>query len=472
MSTKFAEKKQFFFTSPKIQRGAFAYFLILALAWTFLVFSSPWNPDYTAGELYDHYLAWNENASLYLPLDHEPFRVLNYPPLYFYAVKFLAQILPLSPLETGRILSLLSGLFSFAILYQWSRKLELSKAQGLGLLALSATSFPLLYPLPQFHLQWLAVCLSFSGLYLIHFEKTLPLLLGALLLSLGCFTKQTQVITVFIAFSWLLTRSLPKSFYFFIFFGGVSWGLFKYFEVQFGPEMLKHLLTYTVGSFSIKQLIRQFFFHVLPWTGFVIFAFWKAFTSPAKKKDILWFYFLGQSIWLLSSAREGASYQYFMEWSLATLLWIAPTLYKASPFPLIRLLKIQYILGILGMTLLLGYHGLQLFKTNQALSDICNTLQKTSKYILTDDPGLVRACGQNPGLQPFIFRNLAQKGLWNEKILESRIQNRDYDYALFPFDIQSTFKTERWSPEILTALRENYHEEKKAGKFYILKANP
>ncbi len=470
MSTKFAEKKMFFLSSPKAQVGIFIYFLLLACTWSFLVFSSLWNPDYTSGEIYDHYLAWNEGFSLYSTLGTEPFRVLNYPPLYFYAVKLFTQIFTVPALLAGRIISLLSAVFSLILLGQWCRKLGLSKTQNLGLIALCATSFPLLYPLPQFHLQWLAVLLSFSGIYLASFKKMFPLFLGAVLLSLGCFTKQTQVITAFIVFLWLMTHSLPKSAWFLFCFGGVSFGIFKYFELQFGSEMIKHLVTYTVGSFSWIQLLRQIFFHLLPWIGFLIFAFWKARISTPKRKDIIWFYFLGQTFWLLSSAREGASYQYFMEWSLATLLWIAPALFQQTPPWLVRLLKVQYIGGVIGVSLLLSYHSSYLIRLNNSLHEICSSIQNTNHFILSDDPGLVRACGQTPAIQPFIFNNLAQKGLWNEEILKSHIQRKSYDYVLFPFDIQNTFETERWSKQILLMIRENYSEEKKIGNFYILKA--
>lgn len=459
----------FFLSSPTIQRGAFTYFLILALAWTFLVFSSPWNPDYTAGELYDHWLSWNERGTLYSPISLEPFRVLNYPPLYFYVIKLFTQFFPIPPLLAGRLISLLSAAFSLLLFSQWCRRLGLSKTQRLGILSLCATSAPLLYPLPQFHLQWLAIFFSFSGLYLVSSKKLLPLFFGTILLSLGCFTKQTQVITVLIALIWLMTQSLPKSACFLLCFGGVSFGVFKYFEFQFGPEMMKHLVSYTVGSFSLRQMLRQIFFHVLPWIGFLIFALYKARTSSSKRKDIVWFYFLGQTLWLLSSAREGASYQYFMEWSLATLLWIAPAFFQQNPLFFERVLKIQFIFGLLGVTLLLAYHSLNLIRLKKTLPAICSILQNTSAPILSDDPGLVRACGQISAIQPFIFHNLAQKGLWNEEILRSHIQNKSYDYALFPFDIQNTFETERWGRETLATLRKNYSEEKKIGKFYILR---
>lgn len=460
MSTKFADKGVFFF----------CYFLLLVAIWSGFVFSSSWNPDYTAGELYDTFLAWQEKGNLYFALSEQPFRVLNYPPLFFYGVKALT-LLNLAPLEAGRILSLLSGSLCFFVLYAWLKRFGLSSSIRLCILGFCASSFPLLYPLPQFHLQWTAIAFSFLGLYLLQPKHWLRTVCGCLLLVLACFTKQTQIITWGIGLMWIFfqNRKMPLLVYLTVSVAAFT-GIAYLLEYQFGDEIWRHLFTYTVGTFSWKQLGREVAMHVGPWILFFMLGLWRVQKTKFDEKDLTLLYFLGQSLWLLSSAREGASYQYFMEWSLALLLWIAPLLNEQLPTPAKWAFKAQYILGIFGVSLLLGYHALEINKLNQILPKICTQISSAQSPILSDDPGLVRACGKIPALQPFIFHNLAQKNLWDESILHTKLQNKDYATLIFPFNPNPSEAHERWSTETLQVILQNYELKEKIGTFYLLEA--
>ncbi len=361
MSTKFAGKGVFFF----------CYFLLLAAIWTGVVFHSSWNPDYTAGELYDNFLAWQEKGNLYFVLTEQPFRVLNYPPLFFYGVKALT-FLNLTPLEAGRILSLLSGSLCLFVLYAWLKRLGLSTSSRLCVLAFCASSFPLLYPLPQFHLQWTAIAFSFLGLYLLQPSHLFRTVCGCLLLVLACFTKQTQIITWGIGLLWIFFQNRKIALLVYLTVSVAAFTGIAYFcENQFGSEIWRHLFTYTVGTFSWKQLGRELGMHVGPWILFFILGLWRVQKTKFNEKDLTLLYFLGQSLWLLSAAREGASYQYFMEWSLALLLWIAPLLEEKLPAAAQWAFKAQYILGAAGVSILLGYHILEMEKLNQILPKIC-----------------------------------------------------------------------------------------------------
>lgn len=468
MSTKFAKPGTFFLDSPKIQKLFFFYFCALSSLWIAFVFHSPWNPDYTAGELYDTFLAWQEKGGLYFSIYEEPYRVLNYPPLYFYATKALL-FLGLPALETGRLVSLCSGILSFYILYLWFRRLQISSSLSLALLSFASTSFPLLYPLPQFHLQWMAIALSLGGLYLLKAQKNLHSALGALLLVLACFTKQTQIISWAIALVWMFFQDKKKGFIFLfgslLFFAGTALLL----DRQFGAEMWKHLFTYTVGTFSWRQLGRELGMHVGPWIFFFALGIWRFKKVGFPKNDLALFYFVGQSLWLLSSAREGASYQYFMEWSLALLIWLAPLMKEKLPSLAKLAFEIQYLTGVIGVSLLLGYHVFEIKKLNSHLPKLCNQISASQTPLLADDPGLIRACGKIPALQPFIFHNLAQKKLWDESILSQKLRKQEYDLLILPFNPADGESQERWSEQNLQDMQENYAVFDFSDKLYLLR---
>src|SRR5262245_55800768 len=64
--------------------------------WMALLFFSPVDPNYTSGELLDHAYAWKETGLLYPSLQSAPYRVLNYPPLYLAATRWISHLgLPL-----------------------------------------------------------------------------------------------------------------------------------------------------------------------------------------------------------------------------------------------------------------------------------------------------------------------------------------------------------------------------------------
>ncbi len=159
-----------------------------------------------------------------------------------------------------------------------------------------------------------------------------------------------------------------------------------------------------------------------------------------------------------------------MEWSLALLLWIAPLLEEKLPAAAQWAFKAQYILGAAGVSILLGYHILEMEKLNQILPKICAQILPAHTPILTDDSGLVRACGAIPALQPFIFHNLAQKNLWNESILHEKLQRKDYALLIFPFNPNSGQVQERWSSQTLQSILQNYELTEKMGRFYLWEA--
>ena len=439
------------------------WFLLIVSIWIIWIYSLPLDPDYSAGEMRDVYLSWFETGTLYSSIDHFPYRVLNYPPLFFYLVLLLNKM-GIPYFLAGRMLSTSFGIFGFIIFYRWLRNLNIPSLQAKFVLALFTTSFPILYHLPQFYLQWPAITLSFYGMYLLSKpSSSFRIIAAGIACAMACFFKQTQVITGFIAFLWLFTYARPKSWIYLIttlFVGSIGLALL---ELKFGKSIWLHLFTYTIGTFSFHQLLVQLFCHLCPWIFFFGMGIYRSFKEKDERSSLLNWYFIGSSLWLLSSSRLGASSQYFMEWNFATLLWSAPTLLDLISRPKAKfwkfLLFLQIFLAGLGFPGLVIYDALELQKLKSKLPLICHEISSSTVPIPSDSPGLIRACGKIPALHPFIMDNLAQKNLWNKIPFVQKIEEKDFPYLVLSFNPQDYMKikkNERWDITEIESILKNY----------------
>ncbi len=444
------------------------FFLLVLVFWTCALFKFSLSPDYTSGELYDHFLAWFEKGTLYTSIDQFPYRVLNYPPLFLIftsAMHHLGFSIP----SSGKIVTILFFILGAGILYRWFRKAGCEKKPALFLIALLATSFPVFYNIGQWSLQWPAVAFSLFGLYLIQTPtKKANLIFGAFFCAIACFVKQTQVIPILIGFFWLLKYHRKNSVWFALivtFIGGVGALFLQYY---FGEEIWKHLILYTVGSFSFSSLLKQLSLHLLPWIIFFSFGIWLGFKNKEEQKDLRWWYFVGTTFSLLSSARLGASHPYFLEWTIATLLWIGPSIQSSLSSQKngvgreIRLfsflLLFQIVAADIGIGVVLFHHVKNLKELEKNIPSLCSNLG-TVETIPSGDPGLIRACGKIPALQPFIMTNLSRKKLWDQTPFLNRLSDGQYPLILLPFDLKKEIEginSERWTDEMISTMRENF----------------
>jgi hypothetical protein len=463
-----------------------AWFILVTGIWIGMLLHSRLDPDYTSGELLDHSLAWSETGHLYTSLNQPPYRVLNYPPLFLLAVRELSQT-GINPLLAGRLLNFIAFLGIVTVLFRWLRKEGCGRKETCFLISLLGSSFPLLYSVGQFHLELFAIGFSLLGLYLVRKPgRWIEVILGGIFCGLACFVKQTQIVSALIAVAWLWRYHLRRVFPFFIglFLTGLVGSALLY--LNFGLEAWRHLIIYTVGTFSLAQLFKQLTPHLLPWiifTGIAIGIGWK---EKEKRKDLLWWYFVGSTLWLLSSGRLGAGSQYFIEWSFATLLWIGPWLVS---YPLVKpalskvegggpkeiffklILLFQIIAADIGVAGVLFYNLRNLRETVSVLPNLCAELPPPPTLIVTEEPGFARACGHEPALHPFIMANLATRGLWNETPFIEQLSSHQYPVLILPFDPQekvSGVHAERWTPRMIKAMAEHYRVVRSHGKWKIL----
>lgn len=350
------------------------------------------------------------------------------------------------------------------------------------MIAVLGASFPVLYSVGQFHLEYLGIAFSLWGLLLIRKGGSWRhLVWSGILMGLGCFAKQVQVLPVFIALFWLLRFQRSKLIPFTIALVLVGLLGSLWIDLRFGDEAWRHLILYTVGTYSLKQLLLQFLAFFMPWILFFIAGILLGLSSKEGRRELTWWYFVGTSLGLISTIRMGSSDQYFIEWSFATLLWLGPgwahgfrtegnkkLLRKTWSYILI----IQVMLADLVTGGLLLFEGKKLGRKVEQISSVCRYFPDAPIEVPTEAPGVVRHCGGRPALHPFIMTNLNHRGLWDESDFIKKIKKQDYPLMVLPFDPKQGlfgYHAERWTPQAVQAMARHYHIKANLGDFKILK---
>jgi hypothetical protein len=448
------------------------------------------DPDYTAGELLDHLASWREGAALYPPVESgPPFRVLNYPPLSLLVARGLAG-LGLPDLAAGRVSNALALLGLLGAVAAWARARGARGVALAGSVGLLGASFPLLYAAGQFHVELWAAAFTVAGFALLdrapaggasaRREARLAALAGVAL-ALACWSKQTQVVPAVVALAWAWTwrRALaPAAIAAFAAAGALgvagvtaAWGL----------EPWRHMLAYTVGTYSLANLAVQALSHAAPWAVLLAFA---AHTMRSEGRaalgdPLVWLWW-GSLAWSLSSARVGSSYPYFLDLHVATALWAGPRLFASGEGAPSRawtwLLALQVAGADVGAGAALGVNVARTRQVERDIPAVCAALEReaapnpAATLVLAEDVGVARACGRRVAAHPFIMASLERQGLWSAAPLDAAFRSGDVPVALLPFDprlpVRGT-QAQRWPPSLLRSFARAPSVERAGGRFWV-----
>ena len=436
------------------------WFTLLVLVWSGLLFSLSIDPDYTAGELLDHFQAWRESGILYPPLGSEPpLRVLNYPPLVFLLARVMTD-LGAPALLAGRLVNALGLLAVVAGVTWWTRARGTRGAALAGTVGLMGASFPVLYGAGQFHVELWAAAGTVWGFGLLDRAASWRgAALGGLALALGCFAKQTQVVPSLLALGWIWVhrrRFAPAATATFSALGAFGASAIT---VAWGVEAWRHMVSYTVGVYSLSNLGQQTLSHLAPWAILIAFTGYTAWSRGRRaRSDLAFWYWGGALVWSLSAARIGSGYPYFLDLHIATVILMGPRIF-ATQFVRSRLwgwlLAIQIVGADIGVAGALAANVTRLRRTEAELPALCARLNGEPR-IITEEAGLARACGRPALIHPFITTSLATQGLWNAAPFEQSLGDGGYPIVVLPFDPRGQVEgahAQRWTKGEMAVFR-------------------
>jgi hypothetical protein len=447
---------------------------VAAAAWSLALATFPVDPDYTAGELLDHLASWRETGVLYPALGAgPPWRVLNYPPLALLVARALAG-LGLTELAAGRASDGLALVALLGAAAAWARARGARGAVLAGTVGLLGSSFPVLYAAGQFHIELWAAALTVAGFALLdRASGWRRAALAGLALALACWAKQTQVVPAAVALAWAWTWRRPFALPATAAFALAGLLGAAGITAAWGLEPWRHMLTYTVGTYSLANLGLQALSHAAPWLVLLAFVARTAVGEgrPALRDPLLWLWG-GALVWSLSAARVGSSYAYFLDLHVATALWAGPRIFSAgAPYPSRAwswLLAIQVVAADAGVGAALGVNLARLREVERELPAICAALGD-APAVLAEDVGVARACGRRVVAHPFIMASLARQGRWDPAPLDAAVRSGRVP-ALLPFDPRGPVggaHAERWPSALLRTFADAPALERAGAGFWV-----
>ena len=320
-----------------------------------------------------------------------------------------------------------------------------------------------MYAAGQFHIELWAAAGTVAGFALLDRAATWRgAALGGAALALACFAKHTEVVPAGVALVWAWThrRAVAPT----ATAALASVGLLgsAAITLAWGVEPWRHMLAYTVGTYSLASLGFQALSRAAPWLVLLAFAARAAWAErrSAAADPALWLW-VGSLVWSLSAARAGSGYPYYLDLHVATAIWVGPRIFGSGTFAPSRvwswLLAVQIVGTDAGVGTALALNVAEMRAVERELPELCATLGDASA-VLVEDVGLARACGRTALLHPFVMTSLAAKGLWDPEPLAAALRRGDVPAALLPFDPREAARGgrggERWPPSVIAALAE------------------
>lgn len=451
---------------PGLCRAVPVAAVLCVLGWCYVSVRANFSWDDAEPEILNY--AWRlvNGKSIYNGIDSAPFEFAIYPPIYIWILAFLLKFSGLSFLP-AKLITFLS-----AISIGWAT-VRIGRAYGKSLQTAIWASF-LLFLFPAFlynsvraHVQMLAVAFSIWSLVLfLRNRKTETLILSPLLAALAIYTKQTQVALPLAVVTCLLIRDRRRL----VPYAGLC-GIFCIIPLIWLQKATNgFFLLDTVQlarlSYSFREIPLVFVHHAGPafiFIGIASLALWRRIRDG--NWDVLDCY-LGWTfiVTLISLGRPGAHGQYVVELLVVTVLYLVcvtdlSAIRKQSAAIALQLI----ILLIYTPAFILIEEGRWDIAANKSSGRIYSIVKSGSGPILSQQGSFALFGRGEIYIQLFHFSMLSRAGLWDQSLLLRDIEKRKFSWVVTEFPIErdpspGSSNWERFTPEMLNALRKNYEQ--------------
>jgi hypothetical protein len=435
--------------------------------------------DYGESPLVDQAMRLASGQGIYRSsLSSPPYTISNYPPLYVLVLTPFVKLFGPN-FWAGRVISVASTLASAAflalIVYTYSQDRLAAIVTGLVFL-----SIPYVVGWSIFaRVDMLALALSTAGLYVVaRWPKTwqertrtsasrrlLGLVGASLLLVAAAYTRQSYGLAApLAAFVWLLTQDWRQALKLAGLVGGVGLGLFLILNVLTGGGFFYNIVTANVNEFSMERLRSNW--RALWQTAYLLLIIGgvSLFVTPRRVKvwSLLIPYLIGSCLSAATIGKIGSNVNYLLELSAALALAAGVLLAWTRQRPWLRILMLLVLALQVGQLMKATLEGpvesakWRLYPGKE-LEDLEWTVQTADGPVLADEfMGLLTLQGRSLYFQPFEVTQLANAGLWDQADLLASIRNREFPIVLIHHFMDWPVYKERWTPEMLSAIIENY----------------
>jgi ABC-type glycerol-3-phosphate transport system permease component len=470
-------------TGALLLAGAWAASLFVAHALAALHFPYPLN--YGEGPLLDQAARLQDLQTIYPPgLSRPPYVVSNYPPLF---------VLLQAPLVWafgpgfwyGRAISLASTVAVAALIvltvHAFTRDKTASLAGGLTFLAV------------PFVLHWssldrvdmLGLALSWGGLYaVVRRPDRRGVILAVLLFVAAIYTRQTYALAApLAAFVWLLAGAhRRKAIELAALTGVLGLLLLGALSILTGGGFFLHTVTANVNEFRWEQVSYNLstIQGIMPLLLIGALAF---VVLGLRSRPPTWWlvgaYLVGSAAAALLIGKVGSDVNYLLELSAALALASGALISRYALRPGARcalLFALAVQVAIMVQASQYVYAGFQadVIAHKAGLARLEEIVDDSKGPVLADEyAGLLPLDGRRIYLQPFEMTQLQRDGTWDQSLLLMSIERRKFPVILIWRPLYAAgIERERWTPEMLEAIEENYEPVHKYAGTLVYQPRP
>jgi len=448
--------------------------ILFFLAWCFVSVRSDFSWDDADPEVLNQAWRLANGESIYHAIDSPPFTFAAYPPIYFALSALLMKFTGLSFLP-AKLLSFLSALSIGWALVRLDHEWNKTGKGGIWTTFFLFLIPAFLYNSTRSNVQFMAVAFSvWSLVFFLRNRWKETVIISPLFAVLAFFTKQTQValplaMMIYLALRnrrWLIPYAATLTIA----------GLIPFLWLQKITNGYFFIDTVRLAgiSYDVFQIPPILILHAGPVFLFICIAL---LTSWKRFRDGTWEpidYYLGcvLAITLVSLGRIGAHGQYVLELLVATLLYLLRT----TGLPAIpgkeALVSIQIIfLSCYTPLFIFFQEGLFDIPANNAATQIYPLLRGQSGPVLSQQGSFALFGRGEIFIQLFHFTALSRAGMWDQNLLLREIDAKTFSYVITEFPISQSISSgdaqERFTPEMLEALRKNYRLDRAVNPYYL-----
>jgi hypothetical protein len=429
-----------------------------------------------------------------------PGLVFHYPPVYHLLTAGLSNLSGSDPLFTGRLLSAGSTLGAGAVIALIIARITQSDGGGRGswfcglIGGLSVLSMvPVLNWSLFMRVDMVGFLFSFAGLYFGLCALTRPKLvhLAALCFVVAVYTKQTNVAAPIAVFATLLFLR-PRTALAGIATGAVAgFGALAFLVWQTNGGFLRHIVLYNINRIEVSRLLQIFpafgqhglYFGVAA-LGFLhrmrrrlpdyrdckgFFAVRDQFAGNTSDAQYLMLvgYFIFASLVLLTIAKSGASYNYFIEWMYVLSVFVGLAMRDAgllafggikTAVPIKQAVLLPLAVAVQAYLLPDVPEGTWYMEPARIveLRRLSAMVRTADKPVISDDMVMLLRSGKSVLFEPAIFAELASDGVWDERPFIAKIRHRDFAFFITNKDRGDPLYDSRYNPKVAEAIAAAY----------------
>jgi len=408
--------------------------------------------------------AWrlSQGEQIYRTIDTPPYVHTAYPPLYFAVVAVGLKLTGLSYLP-AKIVSFFSVLAIGAAMALLARAWRGSARWGLWATCCLFLIPAFLYNSTRAHVQMMAVAFSVWSFVLFLRKDRLATITSAALAVLAVYTKQTQVALPLAMMVYLALHERRRLVPYGATVGLTGMIAFVWLQWVTDGYFLRHTVKLNALSYhliDIPLVVLHYAGPIFLFIGVAAYQVFKRFREG--RAEAVDFYFAGVGLaTVISCGRLGAHTQYVVELCVVVFIVLMRTIEFGTMRGLDQIFTWQLVLLLLYSPLFVfveeGRFGMA---SNRAAKEIHALIRTEQGPVLAQQGSFALFSRGELHIQLFHFTALARAGLWDMGKLQREVDSRYFAWVITEFPIEGGMlgpdDLERFTPEIVDALRRNY----------------